>query len=200
MNENQWRPGWHFGRNMLTKTSYGEKHLCPPSHFTWPAFHTVAEHRTDSEILRGQFHHQTDMYKKRLQQQITWVQTLLFVLVLLLVIRWQGLQFLEGEILAPHWPPISLHNNPWQHTTPCGQIDTDTESHLWGIFQGQWTFMSLFHVVCVNIWCLHFTQSTLRVIIKSELVAKNKHLLRRTLTSLPSKRWSGDLQVKRHLL
>lgn len=107
----------------------------PPSHFTWPAFRTVAERMTDSEILRGQFHLQTDMYRNRLQQQITWVQTLLFVLVPLSVIRWQGLQFLEGEILTSHWSPVSLHNNPWEHTTPCGHFDTDTESHLWGIFR-----------------------------------------------------------------
>lgn len=104
------------------------------------AFHTFTEHMTDSENFRGKnFAAGLDVYTKRLQQQITSVQSLLFVLAPLLVIWWQGLQFLGGETWAPHWSPVSLHNNPfWEHTTPCGHFVIDTESHLWGIRQDYW--------------------------------------------------------------
>ena len=73
--------------------------LCLPSVFYWPVFFPLyLSTWLTVKSSGGQLHHQTDMYRKRLQQQITWVQSLLFVLLPLLVIRWQGLRFLEGEM------------------------------------------------------------------------------------------------------
>lgn len=147
---------------------------------------------TDGEILRGQYHHQTDKYRKRLQQQITWVHSLLFVLVPFLVIRWQGLQFPEGEIWAPHWPVVSLHNNPfWEHKTPCGHFVTDTESHLWGLCRDNghlclcfmwsvWIYGVVFLLKTCSGWSLYLSW-----------LPKINTWLRQTLTSLPSKHWCG---------
>lgn len=67
----------------------------------------VAEHMTDSEILRGTVSPPA-WHVQKASIAADYIQSPLFVLVLLLVIRWQGLQFPEGEIRAPPLAPLVI--------------------------------------------------------------------------------------------
>lgn len=122
------------------KTGYVSslKIKCPPSYLSCPAFlqHFTHSLRTwlTMKTPGENFVTRLNVYTKSLQQQITSVQSLLFVLVSLLLIRWQGLQFLEGETWAPHCSSVSLHNNPFESTQHPAVFLSLTWSHTHGVY------------------------------------------------------------------
>lgn len=119
------------------------------------------------------------MYWKCPQQQTTWLYSLVFVFlpVLLSVIK---CTVSTGPVLRSpsHTGHPSLHNLLWGGTMSLHHCITDTMSHL----QKRCVTSNIYvcFMSCERIQWWRFSSNTLKVIIKAELTAKNKHLFTAT--------------------